>query len=113
MGCHLVNQRVSVVGGFLQVSSRTGDIERQIAVPASRIAPKIDLKRVANTDQLARRFLNGLTARSRSMKGAAISYPRIGRYDQIWTGLCRFFSIFFALREPLLTGFSNLLNFLD
>src|SRR5262249_3376448 len=63
--------------------------------------------------RLTRKLVDGLTARARAMKGPAITYPRIGRYDQIWTGLCRFFLFFLALQAPFLTGFPNLLNFLD
>lgn len=51
----------------------------------------------------------------RSVQGCertVIIYPRIGGYDHIWTGLCRFFSVFLALEELFFTGASNLRTFL-
>jgi hypothetical protein len=38
--------------------------------------------------------------RPETRKGtAAIVYPHIGNYDHIWTGLCRFFSVFWYLKS--------------
>ena len=59
------------------------------------------------------RFVKGVSARFRAVKGVAIIEPRIGTYGHIWTGLHRFPPVFFACELPYLAGSSNLLNFLN